>query len=403
MKAAPRSLSDRIPLLPGTLLPVAGATVALACAEFVRNGVYTAYLPLVGPSEFGLPLTATSAALTAHFIADTLMRGPAGVAISRYGLRPVVAGGALLGLVALALLPFAHTFWLLILIAAVHGVGFSVLWPGALNLTADSSKPGYSGRAISIVTMCALPMIGVGVLVYGAIGRHGGNFPLTLAIALQGLAVLAALLMPMRRVRQRNTAPAPTRESTRRVFRSLVPLMPAAFLQTGTLSLIGPLLFPIAKKMGIEYWPLVSILVLGGVLAYATIPFAGRIADRGRARPVLSVGFALIGVAFALLATTPPVWAIYPIAALLGLGYGCVTPGWSALVTSTLPEAERPAAWGALMTVENTGTALSPVIGAFAYQTIGVSGPFLVGAVLALTTASAYAMFRRAFPAPVQT
>ncbi|MFB9992217.1 MFS transporter [Deinococcus oregonensis] len=403
MTVGKRPLSDRIPLQPGTLVPVLGATLAVACAEFVRNGIYVGYLPLVAHSELGLPLTATGAALTAHLVADTLMRGPAGAAISRYGLRPVVASGALLSLLALSLLTFAHTFWLLIVLAALHGVGFSVMWPGVVNLTADSSKPGYSGRALSTVTMFALPMIGVGVLVYGAIGKQGGNFPLLLAGGLQLLAIGGALLMPMRRVRQHETPGAPSRESVRRVARSLLPLMPAALLQTGTLSLIGPLLFPIAKKLGIEYWPLVSILALGGIIAYGTIPFAGRIADRGRARLVLASGFALIGTAFVLVATLPPIWAFYPIAAVLGIGYGCVTPGWSALVTGTLPEAERPAAWGALMTVENAGTAFGPVIGALAYQTLGVNGPFVVGAVLALTTASAYAVFRRAFPTAVRT
>ena len=90
-------------------------------------------------------------------------------------------------------------------------------------------------------------------------------------------------------------------------------------------------------------------------------------------------------------------WAVVggnSLSALVGVGYAFIMPGWAALVTGRLPEAERPAAWGALMTVENVGTSLGPLVGAFAYRTLGPTGPFITGASLALLTALGYVVFR---------
>lgn len=391
-------MTRRSPLRPGTLGPVAAAAVALACAEFVRSGVYAAYLPQAGPRELGLPQAAVGLAWTAHFAADTLMRGPAGALIARRGLRVVMLLGSLLSLLALALLPLAHWPWLIVLIAALHGAGFAAMWPGAMNLTADAAREGYQGRAITGVALGVMPLVGGGVLLMGGLAQGNAGLALLVALGMQTLGVLATLALPARRVRPREDGKAPAPERVRRAARALAPLLPAAFMQNVTMSMLGLLLFTLAPGLGLNYWGMVALLAVGGVVAYGSLPFTGRVADRGRARLALTAGFALVGLALTGISSTPPVWALYPLAAVAGLGYACISPGWAALVTGTLPEGERPAAWGALMTFENAGTALGPLLGSLAFAQLGVPGPFLVGGVLALTTALAYIVFRRAFP-----
>ncbi|TDE87141.1 MFS transporter [Deinococcus sp. S9] len=388
-----------LPLRPGMLGPVTAAALTLACAEFVRSGLYAAYLPQTAPRDLGLPLTAVGAAWTAHFAADTVMRGPTGALIARFGLRPVMVAGALLSLAALALLPLAHSLWLLILVAVLHGIGFSAMWPGVMNLTADAARTGYQGRALTFVSLAVMPLVGAGFLLFGAVAGQADRLPYLLALGVQGLGVLTALAVPLRAPHAEkpvDAAPARTR-GVRVALRALAPLLPAAFMQTLTLTLLGPLIFTLAPHLGVNYWGMVAVLVVGGAVAYGSLPLTGRVADGGHARLAVTLGFALLGTALGLLATTPPVWLLYPLAVIAGLGYAFVAPGWAALVTGTLPEAERPAAWGALMTVENAGTALGPLVGTFAFQRLGAAGPFEVGAVLALTTAGAYIVFRRAF------
>ncbi|WP_034387218.1 MFS transporter [Deinococcus sp. YIM 77859] len=392
-----------LPLRPGTLGAVAAAALTLACAEFVRSGLYAAYLPQAGPRDLGLPLTAVGAAWTAHFAADTMMRGPAGALIARFGLRPVLLGGGLLSLLALALLPLAQSVGLLVLIAALHGAAFATMWPGAMNLTADAARKGYQGRALTLVGLAVMPLVGTGFLLFGAVAGRSDPLPYLLALSVQGLGVLVALAVPRRLARAEGAEQPPPKTPVRVALRALLPLLPAAFMQTLTLTLLGPLVLTLAPRLGLSYWGMVALLAVGGGVAFGSLPLTGRVADSGRARLAVTLGFTLLGVALAGFAALPPVGVLYVLAVLAGLGYAWVAPGWAALVTGTLPEAERPAAWGALMTVENAGTALGPLVGTLAYTHLGVRGPFLVGAVLALVTAAGYTAFRRAFRNPAGT
>ena len=78
----PRPALDRLPVKPGTARSVIVAAVTLVTAEFVRSGLYAGYLPQVVGDLLGLPkadaVVFSGSAFTAHFIADTAMRGPAG-------------------------------------------------------------------------------------------------------------------------------------------------------------------------------------------------------------------------------------------------------------------------------------------------------------------------------------
>jgi len=391
-----RSLTDRLPLRPETIGPLLAAMVTLATAEVVRSGVYGGYLTQAVDTHFGLPLALGGLAYTVHFATDTVMRGPAGVAISRYGLRTTMLGGALLSVLSITLFMVAHTSWLFLLAAALHGVGFAVMWPGTMNFAADAARDGYHGRALTLVGTAITPFSGLGFLLFGALAKRDDNVPLLVALALLTLGTLLALLVPARRVLQRRDE---TEESprARSVTRALVPLLPAAFMQTMTMSLLGPLLFRIAPDLGLNYWGLVALLVVGGGVAYGSMPLTGRFADRGRARLGVMIGYGLLSLGFLGFATTPAPWALYLLAALAGLGYAFLTPAWAALVTHVLPAEQRPAAWGVLMTVENGGMALGPLIGTFALGQVGVPGPFIVGAILAALTAGGYAAFGRAF------
>ena len=388
-----------LPLRPGTVGAVAAAALTLACAEFVRSGLYAAYLTQVTDSLFDLPVAVAGAAWTAHMIADTVMRGPAGALIQRYGPRRVVLAGAALSLAALSLLLVAHSAWLMLLVAALHGVGFSPMWPATMNLTADAARPGYEGRVLTTVSTSVMPLTGLGFMAYGLLARRGDLLPVLLALGLLAGAMLLALLLPDRRA-----VPPATGETDpprRRLTQALLPLLPAALMQTLTQSVIGYWLFRTAPQFGLSDWHLIALLVTGGVVAFGSMPFTGRVADRGRARLAVTVGYALVALGLAGFALLPPVWALFPLAACAGLGYAFLTPGWAALIAQTLPEGQRPAAWGVLMTVENGGFAVGPLLGGLALQAIGVRGPFALGAVLALLTSLGYVLFRHVFQTAV--
>lgn len=390
-----------IPIEREAWLTILATALAVGCTEFVRSGLYGSYLPQATGELLGLPRTqavATAAtAFTVHFIADTVSRGPAGYLVGRFGGRKVLLGGLLLMLLALGALPLVHSPVLLLLVAALHGVAFAVMWPGLANLTADAAKPNAQGRAITVVSLAVMPFVGVGFLTMGALAKTQTQWVIGLVLALQALAASAIALSPVYR-RQQSTLPADDQpapqQRTKAVARALVPLLPAAFMQTLSMTLLGPLLFNIYPDFGLSYWGMVSVLAVGGVAAFASFSQTGKYADHGHARQAVTLGYGLIAVGLALFALKPPLWGMYLLALLAGVGYAFVMPGWAALVTSSLPEKERPAAWGVLMTVENVGTSLGPLVGAFAFKAYGPTGPFLASGILAGITTLGYLIFR---------
>ena len=395
---------DRLPLRPGTARAVSAAAFSLACAEMIRSGLYLSYLgqSTLAQDALGVAPSVVGLAWALHIGADTVMRGPAGLLIARYGLRPVMIAGAALSLLALALLPAAHAGWALLLIAVLHGVGFSAAWPGAMNLTADSTEDGVQGRALTAVSMVILPFIGLGYFLFGTLRDAPLQSVYLLSLGVLGLSLLAAFLLPARAVR------GPAREvmnaeARREVLRRLRPLLPAALMQTVTLSLFGQVLFRVTDELNLTYWTMIAILVTGGAAAFGSLPFIGKVADRGRATLTLTAGFGLIALGMGGIALLPPTWALFPLAALVGLGFAGVQPGWGALVTRTLPEPQRPAAWGVLMTLENIGTAVGPLLGTLAFVQLGARGPFALGALLSLLATVFYVLFRHAFPPAQRT
>ncbi|MCD0163663.1 MFS transporter, partial [Deinococcus sp. 6YEL10] len=89
------TLRSRLPLRPGTLRAVIAATFSLACAELIRSGLYLSYLgqSMQAQDTLGIAPSVVGLAWALHVGADTVMRGPAGLMIARYGLRPVMIAG----------------------------------------------------------------------------------------------------------------------------------------------------------------------------------------------------------------------------------------------------------------------------------------------------------------------
>ncbi|WP_424950283.1 MFS transporter [Deinococcus sp.] len=375
------------------------AILVLGLCELVRTGLYVGFLPQQLGAE-GLPLTAAGLAWTLHYGADTLCRSPGGHLVERFGMRPVLAASALVSLVTVLAMPFAPTALLLVLLAALHGAALSPIWPAVMTLSSLLAPEENQPRAVSLVSVAAGPFTGVGFLGVGALASlhfaatnassrlHDiGGWPLAVLLGVQGTALLLALTLNAARLRP-ETSKRPTAPISLR--RTLAFLIPAALVQTLALSLLGPVITPFTERMGLGQWGLGGLLVVGAGAAYSLLGVTGRLTTRYGARPMLILGLLLAASGLALMATMPPNWVYFVLAALLGVGYACLLPGWGGLVSSLLPQEGRAASWGVVMTAENVGMASGPLLGTFAWDRLGISAPFLVGAGLFVLTASVY-------------
>ncbi|WP_407569700.1 MFS transporter [Deinococcus altitudinis] len=374
------------------------AVLLLGLCELVRTGLYVGFLPQQLGAE-GLPLTAAGLAWTLHYGADTLCRSPGGHLVERFGLRPVLAASALVSVVTVFAMPFASTT-LLVVLAALHGAALSPIWPAVMTLSSVLAPEENQPRAVSLVSVAAGPFTGIGFLGIGALSSlhfaatnsasrlHDiGGWPLAVLLGVQGAALLLAFTLGSAKLHpdtpKRQAAPVSLR-------RTLAFLLPAALVQTLALSLLGPVITPFTEHMGLGQWGLVGLLVAGAGTAYSLLGVTGRLTTRYGPRPMLILGLLLAAAGLALMATLPPIWVYFVLAALLGVGYACLLPGWGGLVSGLLPQEGRAASWGVVMTAENVGMASGPLLGTFAWDRLGMTAPFLVGAALFVLTATVY-------------
>jgi predicted MFS family arabinose efflux permease len=145
---------------------------------------------------FGVSFAELGLAITFMSGATGLLQTPVGFLVDRYGARPFLVGGTLLMTLSMSAMSFATSYWQILLLALVSGIGNSVIHPSDYSILAGSINRHRMGRAFAFHTftgnlgnVCAPPITAALVLlvgwrstllVYGLVG-----VPLVLAILWQ--------------------------------------------------------------------------------------------------------------------------------------------------------------------------------------------------------------------------
>jgi len=358
--------------------------------EGVRSGYFAGLLPFYAPEHLGLGPAAFTLAFTLHQLAENLSKAAGGLLAERLGYGLTVTLAAATGLLALLLTPRADSAWILWTLGALWGLTFSSLYPGLMTLASRIARPGMDARALAFTLSLVMPWVGLGLVGVGQVAQRHPLQALYLLRAAQGLALLVALSL----VRFRIPVPPPSRE--RYPLYRLLLFVPAAFGQTFAPGLVSLFLLRFAKEeLGLEPLALGGLLVLGGGAAFLLLPFTGRLVDRRGYQAALVLGLFLLALVMARLGTGPHPYEL-PAAALLGgLGFSLFLPGWNGLLAKNLPQENRAAIWGSLMTVEGLGLALGPVAGGLLWEAFGLRAPFLAGSGIFLALSLLYLLLFR--------
>lgn len=127
----------------GTEIPL--YAVILLLVEFARGAVLISFLPLYGKRELGLTLDAVGAAITAHYLTDTVLKMAIGYLLDRFSIRFVVMAGMVASVAGVVLLPFADVPWLFIVAAAIYGIGISPIWIVCLTQVTEERRAAQMG------------------------------------------------------------------------------------------------------------------------------------------------------------------------------------------------------------------------------------------------------------------
>ncbi len=363
----------------------------LALTEFVRNALYIPFLTLYGPRHLGLSGFEVGVAVSLTFWGETVGRSLGGHLSERLGVGRVSLIGAVVGLVAVSLIPRITSAGWLWALAFAHGVSLSPLWPGIMTLSSRLARPGEASRALGFTQMPVMPFIGLGFLLGATLVNYSP--PLTREVLFWTQLVIVLIALSTVRITDGhgNKPPATVGQSAPYPWRRLLNLFPVAFIQTLAPAMVGLAILPFARDTGLSILQLTLLIGTGGAVAFAALHAAGRLADRVGPKWLLVTGLSLQGAALFGLASGLPLWGMLVAAVAAGLGYALMIPSWNGLVVRLLPEHSRASAWGVLMMFEGLGFSIGPAVSGLVSDLAGPAGPFRVSALLLFAVAIFYA------------
>jgi MFS family permease len=374
---------------------------------------YMLVLPPLFPilkSEFGVSYTALGALITAFALASGLLQLPVGFVVDRIGARFVLIGGLAVMAGGIALMGFSTTYWSLLLLAFVAGLGNSVFHPADYSILSGSVDGSRLGRAFGIHTFAgnagwaAAPpvMIALATLwhwrlaltVVGALG---------LAVALMMFSQRHYLgddsrragpdVAPVAAPASAETAGETARGAFALLFSPPILLLFFFFVFTAMV-MAGIRSFSVTALVHLQGIPLTAAnAALTGFLVAGAVGVlvGGVIADRtDRYDVVATVGFGVAATMFVLIGSTEVAvaWTVAGFA-LAGLMQGIIWPSRDMMVRSLTPRGSSGKVFGFVSSGLDVGGALAPLLFGWIIDQGAPKGIFLLTALFMLTSLAA--------------
>jgi MFS family permease len=348
---------------------------AVSAAHFVSHYYIILLAPLMPfvRADYGVSYTEIGIAFAAFNVVSALLQTPAGFLVDRFGARILLIGGLLLGATALMVAGLVNSFWVMVAMFAVAGLGNTVYHPADYALLSQHVPAKGIGQAFSIHTFAG--MLGSGVapgsllLLHGFFGWRGAF----VGAAIMGFAVAALLVVlreePPMRASLRVAAPAEekAKSGSLRLLTS-APILLNLFFFVLLAMISGGIQNYSVVALGAMYGTSVStangalsaylLLSCVGVLAGGI--FASRTARHGT---VAAIGLALM-VLLTLLVGEVNLGELLLIAAMAvnGFFFGFIMPARDMIVREVTPPGSFGKVFGFVTTGFNIGGVISPLI-----------------------------------------
>jgi len=171
---------------------------AISAAHFLSH-YFILLLPplfLFVRDEYAVSFTELSLALAVFNIVSAALQTPAGFLVDRISPRTVLASGVTLGAIAFTVVALVHSFWLLVAMFALAGLGNTVYHPANYALLARHVSDRRTGPAYSVHAFAGFAGTAAAPVTLLLLESHWGWRGAVLVSAIFGFAV-AAIVMVM--------------------------------------------------------------------------------------------------------------------------------------------------------------------------------------------------------------
>ena len=307
---------------------------------FMSQYIMVAALPIFIMETLGGGEVEAGMAMTAFQVGAVTCRPLAGKLIDAVQKQRLLLLASLAFLLIMLAFCFAHTLGAIYALRLLHGCIFALATTAAAAMAALVLPPARKGEGIGYfalstnLAMVAGPL--VGLLIIGHLGNRA------LFLFLTGLAALTLLAAGARRLPRAVTAPAPQRKRGFSLTdfiepRSLAPslLGGLVFFAYGGILTFIPLY---AKSLGLQQETSLFFVVFA-LIIILTRPLIGRRFDQKGPGATVYPGFAVFALGMLLFSQVSGLAGLLAAAALLGCGFGALSPAFQTLAVESAPPA----------------------------------------------------------------
>ena len=341
-------------------------------------------LPLIG-RDLGLSFGQIGAILTVQFAAGALSNIPGGMAVDAIPRKGLLMALALawVGLPYLAM-GFSHSYWMLLVCAALVGIGNNIWHPTAIPLLARDF-PQRRGLVVSIHAMGGNLGDAIAPLVVGFMLTLLSWRDVVIMNVVPGLIASALLLIALGRqdddVPGRSAKPqgAAALKALRSLFANRTVLMLSLGSAVRAMTAMTLLAFlPVFLSDEMHYPP----AWVGGCLfalqaaGFAAAPIAGHLSDRAGRRSVIMSSMAMSAVVLLFMAFAGRSPAFVLLIAFLGFFLFAIRAVLQAWLLDATPRHLGGTSIGILFGAQAAGSAIGPVIGGVLADHYGIIATF---------------------------
>jgi FSR family fosmidomycin resistance protein-like MFS transporter len=367
-------MSQATELLGATRAPYTRIVGAISAAHFVSHYYIILLAPLLPfvRADYGVSYTEIGLAFAAFNVVSAALQTPAGFLVDRLGARALLIIGLLIGAGAFVAAGLVDSFWVLVAMFAIAGVGNTVYHPADYALLSHHVPSDRIGQAFSIHTFAGMlgsAVAPVSLLTMQSLWGWRGAF---IGAGVLGFAVAALLLAIGDYPEVETPAPAPRPEKDKAAVGWALLMSPPILLNLVFFMLIalvsGGLFNYSVVAFGALYGTPVTTanVALSGLLLLSALGVlaGGVIASRtNRHALVARIGLGTMGL-FALLFAYADLGSLPLIVAMTTLGffYGVIMPSRDMIVREVTPPGSFGKVFGFVTTGFNIGGIISPLI-----------------------------------------
>jgi MFS transporter, FSR family, fosmidomycin resistance protein len=345
----------------------------VSAAHFVSHYFIILLAPLLPfvRAEYGVSYTEIGLAFAAFNIVSAVLQTPAGFLVDRFGARVLLVAGLIIGSAAFITVGLVDSFWILVAMFALAGVGNTVYHPADYSLLSQHVPSDRIGQAFSVHTFAG--MLGSAVapaslLVMQSQWGWRGAF---IGAGALGIAV-AALVLAMREFSAVRASSASTRKADNatvgwRLLLSAPILLNLVFFVL--LAMISGGLYNYSVvALGALYGtpvPTANIALTGNLLLSAIGVLVGGllVARTTRHGMVAAVGLGTMALFTAMIAEIDlGAVALISVMSLIGFFSGIIMPSRDMIVREVTPPGSFGKVFGFVTTGFNIGGIISPLI-----------------------------------------